>query len=344
MSRVRTSTRLVQGTLLGLFLSAAAACGEARPPADTHQAMVAVPDDLPAFARTDARQSVAHTGVRRFDYTPLGGAALSFLERITTDGAGHYAIEPLGLLGTPEIEWDGFELVQRAREGFSFRYRDFQVRDVQGFLRNWSTERRPGTVYVAGRACTRYRLERRVGEFGAFELSVDETGLVLASEQLDAEGHVLAAMTYESFQLDPDPALAVWHQPSNSEVSLDPRQDLSEQVDMKPLEPRLLPSGYELMEAATVSQGPEARWLKLVYSDGIEPLFFLQRIGATSAGKIARADHPDLGRSAESTSAVLVFQVGSALAIQGQVNGLDLIVIGKAPRAELLDLIESALP
>lgn len=340
MIPARIPARLALVTLLGL----ASACGGAATPTTSQEVLIVSPADLPAFARGDARLSVAHTGVRRLEYTPPTGAGLAFLERITTDGQGHYAIEPVGLLGTSELEWDGFEMLQRLREGFSFRYRDFQVRDPQAFLRNWHAELQPGTVLVAGRVCERYRLDREVGTSEAFELSVDATGLVLASRQLDASGQVLAAMTYESFQLDPDTSLAAWHEPSNSEEALDPHRDLAAQVDTRLLEPRLLPAGYGLLEAATVRESPEARWLKLVYSDGVEPLFFLQRVGASSSGKTARATHPDLGGAPASTSAVVVYRVGAALAIQGQVSGQDLMVIGKAVQAELLDLIESALP
>jgi hypothetical protein len=238
------------------------------------------------------------------------------------------------------VDWASFELVQRAREGFLFRYRDFLVRDRQLFVENWRTIVLDQTVTVAGRLCQRYRVERTTGEACTFELSVDaENGLVLAFQELDERGEEVAAMVYESVLLDPDLRSVIWHVPANEERRLDPLVDLTEQIGTQALEPRLLPEGCARLEAATVEGGTAAdgaaeRWLKLTYTDGVEPVFFFQRLDSGLEGSSAPA----------SASRVTVFQVGSAVAIQGRVDGFDLIVIGKASEAELLDLIESALP
>lgn len=306
---------------------------------------VAPPQPLPGFARGDARLRVAHTGLRRLEFAPIAGSGLVFRERITTDGLGHYAIAPEDLVESSSLDWGGFELIQRAREGFHFRYRDFLVRDPVLFERNWRTIELAQPVTVAGRLCQRFRLERVVGEPVAFELSIDsETDLVLASDEFDAEGQRVASMVYESFVLAPQTGSTVWHAPANDEVALDARIDVQAQLGVRVLQPHLLPAGQGLLEIATVGDDPAERWLKLTYSDGIEPLFFLQRLQESTRGRAARVDPGRMDRVPDSTSGVAVFQLGAATAIQGQVDGFELIVVGKAPQAELLDMIESALP
>lgn len=286
----------------------------------------------PSFVHSDPRLTVAHSGLRRFEFTPPTGAGLTYRERITTDGNGRFALEPVD--ASDVDNWSAFELVQRVREGFLFRYRDFLVRDRQLFGRNWRTIDRGETVTVAGRICQRYRVERTIGEPRAFELSVDaETGLVLASEELDSGGARIAAMVYETIQLEPDLRFVAWHVASNEERVLDPLRSVAEQIQVQPLEPRLLPVGYAPLEAATVRDGEGAQWLKLTYTDGVEPLFLFQGLDSLA--------HAGLGSS---SSSVVVFQVGAATVIQGKVDAFDLMVIGKALKAELLDLIESGLP
>lgn len=334
------------GLLSGALLALAAGCERIDVPEEENQVFLAAPaQPLPLFARGDARLSVAHAGVRRLEFAPVAGSGLVFRERITTDGNGHYSIVPEALIESSSLEWDGFELLQRAREGFLYRYRDFLVRDALLFARNWRTEELAQTVSVAGRTCQRYRIERAVGEAVVFELSVDvATQLVLASDEYDAQGQRMASMVYESFALDPDPNSVVWHVPSNNEIALDASREVREQLDVPVAQPRLLPAGYGLLEAATVNADASTRWLKLTYSDGVEPLFFFQELKQPARGRAASVGSGPMGRLPDSTSGVVVYQVGAATAIQGHVDGFELMVVGKTKQVELLDLIESALP
>lgn len=292
---------------------------------------------LRASSASDPRSSVAHTGTRRIEFTPVSEEHHSFRESIATDGAGHYSIQPLGPAEGSIPNWDVFELTQRLREGFLFRYRDFSVRDAELFARNWS-EAPLAQTEVAGRLCRRYRLERTTGPRIAYELSVDEeTGLVLGSIEFDDQGRPVASMVYETFQPDPDLGAVAWHVPANDERPFDPQEDLGVRV----LEPRLLPDGFGALEVCTVVDGLGSRWIKRTYSDGIEPLFFLQGASAAEPGQ-PRAS--SLAPVPASLGAVVVLRLGSVTVIQGELDGFDLIVVGKAPEAELLDLIESALP
>jgi hypothetical protein len=320
-----------------------AGCGPTATPDDGSQQATAATS--PSLLRGDPRLSVAHTGIRRLEFPGVTGPGRSFHECITTDGHGHYSIEPLDAVDGTGADWETFELMQRAREGFLFRYRDFLVRDPRLFAQNWRTTDLRRTVVVAGRSCVLYRVERAEGDAIVFELSIDvETALVLASLERDAGGDVVAAMTYESIRLHPDLDGIVWHEPSNEERLLDPGR--LEEVGMRPRRPRLLPPGYGPLEEATVGDGRGQRWLKLTYSDGVQPLFYFQEI-EEDLSRNARGVTPHSGArlgQPSSPSSVIVFEVGAATAIQGKVDGVDVMVIGRAPQAELLDLIESSLP
>jgi hypothetical protein len=339
--RAASGTSIALGLMLcGAF--ATAGCERIEAPGDApREALQAGTAGRPGFTLADPRLGVAHAGIRRLEFPLAAGPARSFREEITTDGHGRYSIQPVDALEASGSAWEEFELVQRAREGFLFRYRDFLVRDPRLFARNWRVTDEERSVEVAGRHCDLHRVERTEGEPVVFELSVDaETGLVLASQELDARGQLVAAMTYESVRFDPDLDAVVWHVRANEEVVLGPGVDGAPEQgteDGVRLQPRLLPRGYGPLETATVVDGNGARWLKRTYSDGVEPLFFFQALGG-SAGGARQARVP------VSASTVTVFEVGAAKAIQGEVDGFELMVIGKAPQSELLDLIESALP
>lgn len=349
----RFSSCAGRGLALFGWLVLALGCGRS----DAPGAQSAAPSQAelargPSFLRGDPRLSVAHAGIRRLEFPHVAGPGRSFRERIATDGKGNYSIQPFDALEASSSEWDNFELLQRGREGFHFRYRDFLVRDPRLFARNWRTTDQERMVLVAGRACALYRVERMEGEPVVFELSIDaDTGLVLASQELDADGQLVATMTYESLRLDLDPSTVVWHVPANEERVLDPaKTDLAEAIGEQPLRPRLLPRGYGPLETATVGDGKGAKWLMLTYSDGIEPLFFFQAmqgangVSDANAHELAARSEARLDGAQRTPSSVVVFEIGAATAIQGTVDGFELMVIGRVPQAELLDLIESSLP
>ena len=332
--------KLFSRALLGIALLAACEKVPARDALATQASAIVA---IPRFSPEDPRLSVAHTGTRRFEFPRTSGPGARYRERIATDGRGRFALEPLQGPHTTQDEWDEFELRQRARQGFLFRYRDFLVREADLFERNWTTTDLLRTESVAGRTCDTYRVERNSDEpsVAYYEVALDqETGLVLASREY-ANGRLIADMVYESFQLDPDPDSIAWHQASNVERILPSVEALEQELRVQTLHPRLLPAGYAQLEVATVMDGADRTWLKLTYTDGVEPLFFLQALddaepeGSTAGIGVEKMPAP---------SSVMVFQLGTATAIQGRVEGYSLMVIGKVSEAELLDLIESCLP
>jgi hypothetical protein len=295
------------------------------------------------LAAHDLRLTTAHLGQRRLEFAPGSGPGFSFREEILTDGHGHYRIRPIDS-DSSTLDWDSFEMMQVLHEGFLFRYRDLVVRDERLLARNWDVIDLGRTVDIAGRTCRTLRVVRKRGERVAFELAVDrDTRLVLASRRFDGQGDLRASMRYESLELEPDTAGVDWHEASNDEQPL-ALLDLGLQLDQRVLEPRLLPDGYALHEAATVSDGA-TRWLKLTYTDGIEPLFFFQKLEQPDApGAVARRPGSNFGAPPAETSQVTIYQVEHVAVAQGRVNGFDLMAMGAVSEGELLDLIESSLP
>ncbi|NOT28851.1 MAG: hypothetical protein HOP15_00220 [Planctomycetes bacterium] len=326
--------------VLPLFVQA---CARFDAPAEQKQALVVAPDvGGAAFLHSDPRLTVAHRGLRRLEFASEEGYPEFFHERIVTDGHSNYSIEPEGPNGSSVSDWDMFELTQRAREGFLFRYRDFWVRDPQLFATNWSVICQ-GSDETAGRECWVYRVERLLGGPRAFELSVDaETGLILSVHEFDGEGGQVASMEYENLELQPNLDAVVWHQSSNEEVVLASLESLRAETDVALLEPRLLPDGYAPLEVARVADGRGGSWIKHTYSDGLEPLFFFQGIPGPSRKKLDQRGQ--LAGASPVDSAVMVFDLGTAIVLQGEIEGFDLMAIGKVPEAELLDFVESSLP
>lgn len=331
--------------LLAVTALAAGCDRDPSAPAGSEPLQVASPDSATGFVRGDPRLRVAHSGVRRIEFTTGEGGSHAFRESIATDGQGRFSIRPLEFIVPGSLDWGIFELQQLTREGYLFRYRDFAVRDPLLFGRNWVLIEHPRGDVVASRVCRRYRAER-AADASAYELWVDaETELVLASEQYDATGQRIARMRYESVDLTPNLAGAIWHVDVLGEEALDLRGSLGEQLDYRTLEPRLLPAGYARVAAATVDDDAGKTWLRLTYGDGVESLFFFQALIAPTAGKLARSEAPSTpSRLPAATSSVIVFRVGAARAIQGFVDGFEVMLVGTAAEVELLDMLESALP
>lgn len=329
--------------LVAVLAGSLAACSRAgeEPVVLTVQSGQATPDGR--LAAHDLRLTTAHAGIRRIEAAPRSGAGLTFREEIVTDGRGNFSIRPVDSASTT-LDWETFELMQILREGFLFRYRDLVVRNERMLARNWEVIDLGRTVEIAGRTCNTLRVVRKKGERVVFELAVDrETRLVLANRRLDAQGNLVSSMEYETFQRAPDTAATVWHEPANDEQPLAPK-DLGAQLGQRVLEPRLLPEGYVLQEASTVADGEGTRWLKLVYVDGIDPLFFFQKLEQPDGpGAVARPGD-DLGAPAVEASQVTVYQIEHVTVAQGLVEGFSLIAMGAVPEGSLLDLIESSLP
>ena len=336
--------RRLQAILLGLAASGVVACGPGAPDAPS-PAQAVVGSGSPATALleriSEAPRAVAYQGTRRvsFEYE-LDGATttLRYTERVLSTGDGRFAIDPIAIeapaMSAREAEL--FLLMQKNREGFFYRYRDFRIDDLPAFLASYSIADEGGEPTIVGRACTELAIRRRRSAPTWYRAAVDaETGLVLRCEEIDdASGNVVARVEFLDLEIGPlDPALESEMHVDLPSSALDLHADTVAQIGFRVLVPRALPEGFELARAERVDDEEGRPWARLVYGDGASKLFLLHT-------EIA----PEPGAAEPEMRSVRVFHVGPWVVAQGFLGRHRLIAMGKLEVATLLRTIESALP
>ncbi len=294
---------------------------------------------LPTMER---QLEIVHRGVRRVELFAGGSSpVLVFREEVVVGGDGRFGLEPLEAFSPVPDDWIHRE---RLWARFSFRYRDFAIRDSDSFLRNWRLTDLGQETVVAGRKCSSYLVERKIGEAKRYELALDEElGCILREAKYDAEGRLLSVVEYESLDPQPDLESAVWTQGAVDERELDPAADLRSQLGAALSLPRRIPEGFELREAST-ARFLDRDWLRLVYDDGVESVFFLSTLpgsGAPAGSEGASASSRGPGSSPDRLLSARLGAINVVQALTGE--GL-LMGIGAIGERELADLVESALP
>jgi len=288
-----------------------------------------------------------HAGTRRVEanYDVNGvPSGLVYKETVVTDGQGGFSIQPLQVIQGNVPDTPLFLLIQQMREGFLFRYRDFLIRDMPLFRQNYRSQVLNNQALIAGRPCVEYLVTKIIGSNRSYTVTVDQaTALVLKYEERDGQGNLLSLMEYESFDTQPNFTGITLHQPINQEVTLDIGNDLKGQVGFAPLLPRVLPSGFELRDAANVTDQNGKTWLKLTYLDGVEPVFFMHTAPGTALASMVGQRPGGLIGNAPSDQ-VVVYNIGPTTVVQGKVGVYDVIAVGKVTDDELLGLIDSSLP
>jgi len=282
-----------------------------------------------------------------------------------------------GKVVSPEMTPDEgafFAILQERRDGFFYRYRDFRIRDWNGFRRNWSATDQGVRESVAGRACEVIEFRRirgasgptKDGENGAFYRAwIDpETALVLRSQEFDASGSQVSLVEFRDFTLAPDLSGVALHADRSDPKPFDPDADATAVLGFPLLRPKILPDGYRLERAESVRIGglsasgasgdslpggavvpdgaaggmPGAaseRWARVAYGDGVDEIFFLQGSASDAAEASASPEDRDLG-----ARYVRIFHVGPWTVLQGQFDRTRAIVMGKLDEEVLLRMLK----
>lgn len=295
--------------------------------------------------------AVAHYGVRQvelFDYDEAGHAStVVYREVVAVDDSGRFSLDPLDALTPVEPDEPTFLALQSARSGYHFRYRDFRIRDIGAFLANFTLavdDLQP--VSLLGRACTRVDVDS-IGDKGLdYDLLLDDsTGVVLASQVIDAaDGRLLQRNTFLSFA-EGVPMGFQPHQPTNQEQPLDLGAPLAPQLGVPAGLPTYLPDGYLLSDASTVVDPEGLRWLLLTCTDGVEALFLLERLGPVGPiGHGGVAVHADPGSvDAPEGDELYGFQAGRITVLQGRLSGHFCAAVGSASPLDLQLTLESTV-
>jgi hypothetical protein len=287
-----------------------------------------------------APERVAYKGKREVEMVvQVSGRnqTLTYREEVGADGQGKFKVNPTKVIA-PRLDSDQsqlFLMLQEARDGLVYRFRDFQVRDVERFLGNYDLKIIDGEVVVAGVPCVHFIARRMEGEGLAYDVWVDpKRGLVLRWEQRDGGGELLARVEFVELAYDPEVMEMELRGDLFVTTALDPTAPLAPQIGFEVLDPRTAPAGYELVSAERFV-GPEGRvWLRRVWDDGVDRLAFLQ---SEPEGGRALAAGPSLGP-------VDVVEASAWSIVLGELKTSRVILLGRVRATELLDMLQSALP
>lgn len=300
-----------------------------------------------------AAWSTPYSGTRRlWSRAESAGrpSELEYREHVACDGAGGFAIETKDLQ-QPRLsaaQFDVFQLLQKGREAFLFRYRDFHVRDSARMLRNYSVDDAGQTVVVAGRPCDVLVFERarshRARPAGGYRVAVDTaTKIVLRTDEFDERGATVATMEYESITFAPPPATTVYHAdlPANA---FDPKVADTRTVLGFTLHTPTLVQDFQLASCERIDVQGRV-WARLLYHDGIEPFFFMQSgERAPETNELAPQLAPHAAPAGtQDMPVVRVFTAGTWTVAQCSIEGAEYVVAGKASEAFLVSALQSAL-
>lgn len=289
-----------------------------------------------------APDATCYSGTRRLwmrfqeDGVP---SILEYEETVYADGAGGFAIEPGPVTAPPmtQAQRDLFEILQRVREGFLFRYRDFRVRDTALLQQNYRVVDTGATPSVAGRPCDELRFEATRGVPHQYVVAIDhDTRLVLRCEERDERGQPVARMEFTSFDPAPLPANVTMHVDAPA-ASIDVAADNRAVLGFALRKPRVT-FGHPIAHAERV-EAEGRTYARLVYDDGIEPLFYLYSGVAASGGMAA----PALDRSIDGAAIIRVFQAGPWTVAQCNRQGAVYVVVGRLDEARIVQMLQSAV-
>jgi hypothetical protein len=354
------SLGFAQRLATGLALACAAACSHA--PAGSASAssqpiiesaqMHSVDSASPLVERIfEAPLHVKHGGTRHlwFAYQSEGvERTLEYVEHVTADGEGHFALDP-GAIVQPAMsvqQREVFELTQKQREGFFFRYRDFGVRQRTLFEANYSVEVLGMPIVIAGRTCTQIDVHRKGKSHSKYRAAIDdETGLVLRWTESTLEGRIIASSEFTEFTLDPVLDGVDWFvSPLQvDELQMGSSAQLVAALGFQPHTPQLLPAGYQLLRAERVVADHKT-WLRRVYGDGLENLFVLE--GGPDAAPATEQAHQGALRAASISQnneiVVRLCQAGAWTLAEIDGRSGQIFVVGKVGEDEVVDCLQSS--
>lgn len=259
-----------------------------------------------------------------------GAETLEYTERVWSDGLGNFSVTPEEVLQPAMSRQDlqVFLLLQKAREGFLYRLRDFRIQELSSFLVSYTIQDLSQHITVAGQPCERLRVDPVAPGQGHWELDVDPTnGLILATREFLHDGTLVSVVETLEYDATPDLGAVSLHQdlPAVPFTKADARRVLG----YEPLRPGFLPEGFELVKSDKVTQAGQD-WARFQFSNGGESLFLLYR-------------HDPAGSAPTDDSAgpytIKVFRAGRWNVAQAEFGREHITVLGR----EHVDVLEQVI-
>lgn len=215
---------------------------------------------------------------------------VTYREEVGSDGNGKFSVEVLEVLFShpdPEL----FKALQYARRVFSYRFRDFRIKDYQAFLQNYRTVIVDDDTSVAGVPCVQVEVERVVDTFARYRVDVDpETGLVLRWQESDpVSGEVRARVTFETFQLDADVSdMELVSRLFDTETYDRTVDDLEQAMGFEVRFPGFLPGSHFVVQDEVEKLVDELgeTWAKIYVTDGLETIVLMHTAPAVSVDRV----------------------------------------------------------
>ncbi len=309
----------------------------------TESVEVATPSPGILRAMLTAPFETQYGGTRKIEYFfDIDGQVqnLAYREEVLADGSGAFEVNATEVLSA-HPQPDLFLMLQRVRQGFVYRMRDFQLRDLRLFRSNYSVEV-IGNAPVAGVDCVVLRVERLVLPDGDHLVHVDpETGLVLRWEDRTAGGSVRGRMQFESYTRTPDLTGAVLSEGRYDSRRINLSLSDASEVGFELLRPSLPPSGYRLEESSVLVDDLGDKWVRSYYTDGVQRVAFMHR-----GAPVSPMPGPGPGFEGAIPSGEGVVReshLGPWTIVTGRVGDQHVILMGRVPADELYQMLQSAL-
>ncbi len=274
-----------------------------------------------------------HQGTRRVELSDGQSSpfTLVYREEVSVSEEGRFAIDPIEVV-QPQMspsKRELFMLMQKTREGFFYRYRDFRIRDLGRFVAQYTVIQSPGVVFVANRECLELDIRKNDGLGTRRVICVDPlTGLCLRTQEFNGDGFLVGLYEYESLNLSPTFAAELSGGPTSWEPIAG--SALATQV----LNPLWVPEGYVSRATEETVDVMGKQWVRTRFSDGAEPMFLMHDLPA--AGSV-----PTNRLTGDALTRVWVHKVGNWTVVEGSAGDTHLVVLGKRPEADLIAVLGS---
>jgi len=282
-----------------------------------------------------------HVLTRTFEFDLM--IQVEVLEDVVSDGTGKFGVKPLQLI-SPSVDTESMSSIldlHEAREGFFYRFRDFRVRDLGTFWLNYDVQHHVGqTVVVAGRTCERFDVQREDGTGLRYEVAVDpETSLVLEEKAFDG-AELVHHNWFSTLYLNPDLSTVPLNDGSSMWNEVD-ETTLLGMLNEDLLIPTAPPTGYESEHLAFASDvgGTGTTWVRSIYGDGLQQVFFLSQDTPASVGNGGYQASAG-GHEGDSVTA---FSFGRWSIVEGHVRARKVLAFGRVDQEELLLMLQSAV-
>jgi negative regulator of sigma E activity len=295
-----------------------------------------------------AAKHAAFAAVRR--YTSFSGVApASYTERFVRAEDGRTKVELLELNGKPlaslttQEEIDAFLTLQTLLAGGAGKFvaagRDFEVREVDPFLQNYTYTILNPSASVAGRPCAIFEIRPKQIDRPSYLAWIDsEFFTTLKYVERLPSGAVAAEMECHDVDFAFNAKNEVFPASAASKPIEVSTVAWSNLVPFRVYEPAYLPAGFALasVKFATIAARPVLTW---TYSDGVQELFVAQyaELGTPEI-------EPPPSYPANAPVHVRVNVLGAVVSTLFVIDGTQIHVKGKVEPEELMSLVESLGP